>query len=106
MLYIQGKRQEKKILMPAETNLWRATSSMIRAIHVIGDCYPKIASSEKPSLSGDQLRNYVYEYQDKALEVRNRVEKELAKAHIMAKIAWEKGENEMKVSLQLLRQAQ
>ena len=58
--------------------------------------------------SEDNLRKYVYEYQDKALEIRNRVEKELAKAHIMAKTAWEKGanENEMKTVLQLLRQAQ
>jgi len=58
--------------------------------------------------SEENLRKYVYEYQDKALEVRDRVEKELAKAHIMAKTAWEKGANEteMKPSLQILRQAQ
>ena len=33
---------------------------------------------------------YVYEYQDKALEIRNRVETELSKAHIGAKYAWDK----------------
>ncbi|MEN9918167.1 MAG: Cytochrome c-552 [Bacteroidota bacterium] len=56
----------------------------------------------------DQLRNYVYEYQDKALEIRNRIEVELTKAHVMAKAAWDKGANEkqMHQSLQLLRQAQ
>ena len=58
--------------------------------------------------SEDNLRNYVYEYQDKALEIRDRIEQELTKAHIMAKTAWEKGasEAEMVASLKLLRQAQ
>lgn len=58
--------------------------------------------------SEENLKNYVYQYQDKALEIRDRIELELSKAHIMAKIAWEKGANdqEMKRSLQLLRQAQ
>lgn len=56
----------------------------------------------------DQLRNYVYAYQDKALEIRNRIEAELSKAHIMAKTAWDKGatETQMKKSLELIRQAQ
>lgn len=58
--------------------------------------------------SEEQLRNYVYEYQDKALEIRDRVEVELSKTHIMAKAAWDKGANEaqMKKSLDLIRQAQ
>jgi len=58
--------------------------------------------------SEDQLRNYVYQYQDKALEVRDRVETELAKAHIMAKAAWDNGatETEMAPVLQLIRHAQ
>lgn len=58
--------------------------------------------------SEDNLRNYVYEYQDKALEIRDRIEQELSKAHIMAKNAWDKGANEteMAASLKLLRQAQ
>ncbi len=56
----------------------------------------------------EELRSYVYEYQDKALEIRDRVEVELAKAHIMAKVAWDKGakEDRMKTALQLIRQAQ
>lgn len=58
--------------------------------------------------SEEALRNYVYEYQDKALEIRNRIEVELAKAHVMAKTAWDNGANEdkMKESLSLIRQAQ
>ena len=58
--------------------------------------------------SEDNIRRYVYEYQDKALEIRDRVEKELSKAHIMAKTAWENGakETEMSAVLKLLRQAQ
>lgn len=58
--------------------------------------------------SEEQLRNYVYEYQDKALEIRDRIETELAKTHIMAKAAWDKGatEAQMKKSLDLIRQAQ
>lgn len=56
----------------------------------------------------ENLKSYVYEYQDKALEIRDRIEQELAKAHIMAKIAWDNGasEAEMVASLKLLRQAQ
>jgi len=58
--------------------------------------------------SEDKLRNYVYEYQDKAFEIRDRIELELAKAHIMAKLAWDKGatEQQMTSSLQFIRQAQ
>lgn len=58
--------------------------------------------------SEENLRNYVYERQDKALEIRDRIEKELSKAHIMAKTAWDKGatEKEMDASLKLIRQAQ
>ncbi len=58
--------------------------------------------------SEDNLRKYVYEYQDKALEIRDRIEQELSKAHILAKTAWDKGasEDQMKACLQLLRQAQ
>lgn len=58
--------------------------------------------------SEENLRNYVYQYQDKALEIRDRVEQELSKAHIFAKIAWDNGakDTEMAASLKLLRQAQ
>ncbi len=58
--------------------------------------------------SEDKLRSYVYQYQDKALEIRDRVEAELSKAHIMAKAAWDNGasEAEMAPVLKLLRQAQ
>lgn len=34
----------------------------------------------------ETLKKYVYEYQDKALEIRNRVEEELAKAHVAKSI--------------------
>ncbi|MCL1910725.1 MAG: ammonia-forming cytochrome c nitrite reductase [Leptospirales bacterium] len=58
--------------------------------------------------SEETLRNYVYQYQDKALEIRDRIETELSKAHIMAKTAWDKGasETEMAPVMKLLRQAQ
>lgn len=58
--------------------------------------------------SEENLKNYVYQYQDKALEIRNRIEVELAKAHVMAKAAWDNGADEakMKESLKLIRQAQ
>ena len=44
----------------------------------------------------------------KANEIRNRLEQELAKAHIEAKFAWDKGatETQMKDVLALIRQAQ
>ena len=58
--------------------------------------------------SEDNLRNYVYQYQDKALEIRDRIETELAKVHIMAKTAWDNGADDVKMqeSLKLIRQAQ
>ncbi|MFI3240081.1 MAG: ammonia-forming cytochrome c nitrite reductase [Bacteroidales bacterium] len=58
--------------------------------------------------SEEQLMNYVYEYQDKALEIRDRVEVELSKAHILAKIAWDNGatDKDMAAALKLIRQAQ
>ncbi|MDD4639180.1 MAG: ammonia-forming cytochrome c nitrite reductase subunit c552, partial [Bacteroidales bacterium] len=56
----------------------------------------------------EKLMEYVYQYQDKINETRDRVEKELAKAHIGAKYAWDKGasQNQMKPVLELLRAAQ
>ncbi len=59
------------------------------------------------SSEGD-LMKYVYDRQDKSIEIRDRIEPELAKAHIMAKLAWEKGatEAQMTNALQLIRQAQ
>lgn len=58
--------------------------------------------------SEEQLLAYVYEYQDKALEIRDRVEVELSKAHIMAKAAWDNGAKDaaMVSALQYIRQAQ
>ena len=58
--------------------------------------------------SEETLRNNVYERQIKADEMRNRLEHELAIAHIEAQFAWEKGatEEQMKSVLSLLRQAQ
>jgi hypothetical protein len=41
--------------------------------------------------SEETLRNNVYERQRKANEIRNRLEQELAKAHIEAKFAWDNG---------------
>lgn len=54
------------------------------------------------------LRNNVYERQQKANELRALLEKELVKAHIEAKFAWDKGatENEMQEVLMLIRQSQ
>lgn len=58
--------------------------------------------------SEETLRNNVYERQRKANEIRNRLEQELAKAHIEAKFAWDKGatEDQMKDVLAFIRQAQ
>ena len=58
--------------------------------------------------SEETLRKNVYERQRKANEIRNRLEQELAKAHIEAKFAWDKGatEDQMKDVLALIRQAQ
>lgn len=56
----------------------------------------------------ETLRKNVYDRQHKANELRALLEKELAKAHIEAKYAWDKGanENEMQEVLTLIRQAQ
>lgn len=56
----------------------------------------------------ETLRNNVYDRQRKVIGVRARMEEELAKAHIEAQFAWEKGasEEEMKKILKLIRQAQ
>ena len=56
--------------------------------------------------SEETLRNNVYERQNKANEMRNRLETELAEAHIEAKFAWDKGatEDQMKDVLKLIRQ--
>lgn len=56
----------------------------------------------------ETLRNNVYDRQRKANELRNRLESELATAHIEAKFAWEKGatEAQMKPVLKALRAAQ
>lgn len=58
--------------------------------------------------SEENLINYVYERQDKANEIRNRIEQELPKAHIMAGAAWDAGATpqEMENTLKLLRAAQ
>ncbi len=58
--------------------------------------------------SKENLLGYVYEYQDKIIETRERVEEELVKAHVGAKFAWDKGANEkqMEPVLKLLRAAQ
>jgi len=56
----------------------------------------------------ETLKQNIYDRQNKANEVRNRLEKELATAHIEAKFAWDKGatEKEMAPVLALLRQSQ
>ncbi|KGN72355.1 cytochrome C nitrite reductase [Porphyromonas macacae] len=56
----------------------------------------------------ETLRNNVYERQRKTNEIRNRLEQELAKAHLEAQFAWNKGvgEEQMQNVLQLIRQAQ
>ncbi len=58
--------------------------------------------------SAEDLRQNVYERQRKADETRTALERELAKAHIEAKFAWDKGANEKQMhdALQLIRQAQ
>ncbi|MDR2925234.1 MAG: ammonia-forming cytochrome c nitrite reductase subunit c552 [Azoarcus sp.] len=57
--------------------------------------------------SEEKLRSYVYDNQDRVLEIRNRVEPELAKAHIMTKIALDNGVpvEELKPVHKLLREA-
>jgi len=56
----------------------------------------------------ENLRNYVYERQDKLMETRNRLEPELAKAHIMTKLALEKGasDEELAEARKLIRASQ
>lgn len=58
--------------------------------------------------SEETLRNNVYEHKNKANELRGRLEQELAKAHIEAKYAWDKGakDDQMNEVLKLIRQAQ
>ncbi len=58
--------------------------------------------------SEETLRQNVYERQEKCLEVRGRLEDLLTKAHIEAKMAWDKGatEAEMKDALQDIRKSQ
>ena len=58
--------------------------------------------------SEETLRQNVYERQEKCLEVRDKLEDILAKAHIEAKFAWDKGatEAEMKDALQNIRKSQ
>lgn len=58
--------------------------------------------------SEEVLRQNVYDRQRMANEIRNKLEKELAAAHIEAKFAWDKGATEeiMKPVLQYIRQAQ
>jgi nitrite reductase (cytochrome c-552) len=58
--------------------------------------------------SAENLKNYAYSYQDKLLETRNRLEPELAKAHILTKMAMEAGatDEELEPVRKLLRQAQ
>jgi nitrite reductase (cytochrome c-552) len=57
--------------------------------------------------SEEKLRSYVYDHQDKLMEIRNRVEPELVKAHIMAKIALDAGvpADALKPAQKLIRQA-
>lgn len=58
--------------------------------------------------SEETLIANVYERQDKVYEIRNQLEKELARAHILAKYAWDNGatEAQMHKVLQDLRKSQ
>ena len=58
--------------------------------------------------SEETLRNNVYDRQKKAMEIRERLETELATAHIEAQFAWEKGatDAQMQDVLKLIRQSQ
>lgn len=58
--------------------------------------------------SEETLRQNVYDRQRKANEIRNKLEKELATAHLEAQFAWSKGATEeaMKPVLQYIRQSQ
>jgi nitrite reductase (cytochrome c-552) len=60
--------------------------------------------------SEEKLKGYVYDHQDKILEIRDRVELELAKAHIMTKVLLDSGKvtadsAEIKPVHQLIREA-
>ncbi len=57
--------------------------------------------------SEENLKNYVYERQDKILETRDRLEPELAKAHIMTKLAMDNGatDEELAEARKLIRAA-
>lgn len=59
-------------------------------------------------ISEEQLKNDVYDIQEKAFQIRRLTEKSIAKAHITAKIAWDNGatEEEMAPVLKLIRQSQ
>ena len=59
-------------------------------------------------ISEEQLKKDVYDTQDKIYQIRRITEKAIAKAHIIAKVAWDNGatEEEMAPALQLIRQAQ
>lgn len=58
--------------------------------------------------SEEELLKNVYDRQEKALEVRNSLERELSRAHIEAAFAWEKGatESQMAPVLKLIRESQ
>jgi nitrite reductase (cytochrome c-552) len=58
--------------------------------------------------SEEDLRNFVYERQDKVLELRDRLEPELVKAHVMVKAAMDAGatDDELLPSRKLIRAAQ
>ncbi|MCL1932879.1 MAG: ammonia-forming cytochrome c nitrite reductase [Candidatus Azobacteroides sp.] len=58
--------------------------------------------------SEETLRNNVYDRQKKAMEIRERLETELAAAHIEAQFAWGKGatDAQMQDALKLIRQSQ
>jgi nitrite reductase (cytochrome c-552) len=58
--------------------------------------------------SEEVLRKNVYDRQDKIIQIRDKLEELLVKAHIEAKFAWEKGagEKQMKDILQNIRHAQ
>ena len=57
--------------------------------------------------SEENLKRFVYDRQDKALEIRNRLEPELVKAHVMAKAAIDNGatDEELKPARKLIRSA-
>lgn len=58
--------------------------------------------------SEETLRANVYERQDKAMQIRHRLEDELVKAHLEAEYVWKKGasETQMKPVLDYIRKAQ